>query len=192
LRYHPYEQPFTISTANDASKSKWSFNPFSAYDDSSDDDDKPEVNLVDEFMNDTKPSKSSAQCLHKEGNDDEQVSVNEKGSAVQRESAETANDFFNLKSSKRTSLLSIIQGYREEDVDDDTETNVHHDSATSPREVVGTTSHSRPSPGPQAVNYNNTSIPGYVLKLPEHRPLEWNAANRGFVKRTSSLSTYKW
>jgi hypothetical protein len=195
LRFHPYEQPFTVSTANNNMKSKWSFNPFAAYDDSSDED-EPEANPVEQFMNDTMKPSSSDDNDHSSNKNDEsqdgERTVEAKQDVTSNLRPGDTSDFFNLKNSKKASLLSLIQGYREEDIEEDEETADNYSSSVNDHDVRDTRAPARPSAQQQAANYGNNTLPGYMLKLPEHQTLTWNPVNRGFIKQKTSLSTYKW
>lgn len=138
--------------------------------------------------------------------DEDNISIesdeNKAGSDVFDGEKETTNpaseeptDFFNLKNSKKASLLSLIQGYREEDIEGYDDTESYGASASiSVKEQATRDTHApaRPSAQQQAMSYTNTPLPGYTLKLPEHQPLTWNPVNRGFIKQKTSLSTYKW
>ena len=196
LRFHPYEQPFTVSTANNNTKSKWSFNPFAAYDDSSDEDDKPEANPVEQFMNDTTKPLSSDDNDHSSNKNDEsqdgERTVEIKQDVTSNLQPEDTSDFFNLKNSKKASLLSLIQGYREEDIVEDEGTADNFSSSVNDHDVHDTQAPARPSAQQQAASCDNNTLPGYLLRLPEHQPLTWNPVNRGFIKQKTSLSTYKW
>ncbi len=124
---------------------------------------------------------------------DERVSaVEEDVSSDKGESDDTPTDFFNLKNSKKASLLSLIQGYREEDVDEGEEIAEHYGSSAGDQEVRDTRPMAGPSTEQPTANRNGNYLPGYTLKLPEHQPLTWNPVNRGFIKQKTSLSTYKW